>query len=337
MALNARNYGLKLDLNNGSARDSVQAEQAAYESHPLAAAFPLMEGEDYSSLVADIREHGLCEPILLHEGLVLDGRNRLRACIDAGIRPRFVHYAGDDPVTYVISLNLRRRHLDSSQRAMIAARLATLKLGANQHTKAGAGIQAPSQTQAADLLKVSRDSVQKGRLVLNHGTEELQRAVEAGRLAVSVAADLALAHPNWQIRVLALTPDEIIEEAKRLRRERYVAKVSKRCSTSRADLFAGLEIDVPVGEKERFDAIIKAGIDAIQYIDKLMASVIWSLKVRGKARKEGFGYYLEEVRGMPARIEKLLSEFESTVDQASEPRSSDSAEHGAGQGAGANV
>ena len=50
--------------------------------------------------------------------------------------------------------NIERRHLDESQRAMYAARLA--KLGSNQYTREGAQICAPSQSEAADRLHVSR-------------------------------------------------------------------------------------------------------------------------------------------------------------------------------------
>lgn len=71
-------------------------------------------------------------------------------------------------------LNLHRRHLSASQRAMVAAKLATLPKGANQH----ASIEAPSQADAADLLNVSRPSVQRAREVRDRGVPELQRAVE---------------------------------------------------------------------------------------------------------------------------------------------------------------
>jgi hypothetical protein len=76
------------------------------------------------------------------------------------------------------------RPLNESQRAMVAAKLATLPRGANQH----ASTDAPSQAAAAELLNVSRPSVQRAREVLARGTPELVEAVEAGRVSVSAAA-----------------------------------------------------------------------------------------------------------------------------------------------------
>jgi hypothetical protein len=157
--------------------------------HPLAGIFPLLEGEAFAALVADIRAKGLHEPIVLHEGKILDGRNRYRACIEAGIAPRFESYSGSDPLGYVVSLNLERRHLDESQRAMVAARIATLQHGTNQHTRGSANL--PVQSQAAELLNVSERSVRSARTVQTTGARELVHAVEAGKVKVSVAANIA--------------------------------------------------------------------------------------------------------------------------------------------------
>src|SRR6516165_3256855 len=159
----------------------------ALQFHPLADIFPLVEGAEFDELVADIREHGLHEPIVAFEDKILDGRNRYRACEAAGLEPTFTVYTGDDPVSYVISLNLRRRHLSESQRAMVAARLATLRRGDNQHSPIGE----TSQARAAALLNVGKRSVERAADVREHGAPELVHAVERGDVKVSVAADIA--------------------------------------------------------------------------------------------------------------------------------------------------
>src|ERR1700730_9823195 len=127
--------------------------------HPLADLFPLLEGDEFAALAADVRAHGLRQGIVLCNGAILDGRNRYRACIDAGIEPRFESFNGADPLAYVVSLNLARRHLNESQRAMVHPRIATLPKGSNQHT----AIAAPTQEQAAALLNISIDSGQRAR------------------------------------------------------------------------------------------------------------------------------------------------------------------------------
>jgi N6-adenosine-specific RNA methylase IME4/ParB-like chromosome segregation protein Spo0J len=181
------------------------------ESHPLANIFPLVEGPEFADLVADIREHGLHEPIVIFEDRVLDGRNRLRACEAAGVEPVFTVYTGDDPVAFVISLNLRRRHLDESQRAMVAAKLATLRAGDNQHSE-GLPI-----GRSSELLNVGERSVARAREVQEHGTPELVHAVERGAVSVSAAADVATLAAQEQREIVARGEREILRAAQDIR------------------------------------------------------------------------------------------------------------------------
>lgn len=84
--------------------------------------FPLLDGSDFDELKADIGKNGLLESIWLHgDGSIIDGRNRHRACIETETEPHFRTWSGQGSlVAFVVSLNLHRRHLTSSQRAVIA-------------------------------------------------------------------------------------------------------------------------------------------------------------------------------------------------------------------------
>lgn len=192
--------------------------------HPLSELFPLMQGREFDELVADIKAHGLREPITTLDGMILDGRNRWRACEAAGAEPRTCEYHGEDPLGWVISLNLHRRHLDESQRAMVAAKIATLPKGANQH----ASIEAPTQTEAAELLNVSRAGVQRAREVLDHGSDELIAAVESGKVSVSAAADVAELPMPVQSQIVARGEREILEAAKQIRSRKADARREER-------------------------------------------------------------------------------------------------------------
>lgn len=170
------------------------------EFHPVASIFPLMDGARYTELVEDIKQNGLREPITVHrDGRVIDGRNRYRACTQLGIEPPVKTWqrSDDELLGYVLSLNLHRRHLDESQRAMVAARVAILPLGANQHREGGS-IDLPSQPQAAELLNVSVPSVKRARVVLDSGVPELVQAVDKGELSVSFASRVARLPPDVQ-------------------------------------------------------------------------------------------------------------------------------------------
>ena len=103
---------------------TAPANQLAQKAfHPAADIFPLMEGKEFEALVADIKNRGLIHRIQLLGGKILDGRNRYRACLAAGVKPTYEHLPAVDPVTYVISANIHRRHLTTKQQRELIAKL----------------------------------------------------------------------------------------------------------------------------------------------------------------------------------------------------------------------
>lgn len=92
-----------------------------HELHPLCTLFPRLSGAEFDTLKADIAANGLRQPIVLLDGMILDGGNRYRACQDAGVEPAFVEYAGGNIAAFVLSANMHRRHLSAGQQAAIVA------------------------------------------------------------------------------------------------------------------------------------------------------------------------------------------------------------------------
>ena len=95
--------------------------------HPAADVFPVLDEDELHELAADIKATGLQQPLVVAEidgqMMLIDGRTRRMACLAAGIVPDYVLLDGQDPVTYILSANVHRRHMSKGQRAMAVARL----------------------------------------------------------------------------------------------------------------------------------------------------------------------------------------------------------------------
>ena len=153
--------------------------------HPISAAFPAMVAGDFTALMNDIKTNGQRLPIVVSDDQVLDGWHRYRACQQLGIEPKLEEFTGTDPVSFVLSLNLRRRHLTESQRAMVAAELATLGTG-RPSTKKGSRDPISTKT-AAEALQVGTASVKRAKAVLKHGSPALVADIKTGKVPVATA------------------------------------------------------------------------------------------------------------------------------------------------------
>jgi ParB-like chromosome segregation protein Spo0J len=161
--------------------------------HPAANILPAMCDADFQQLKEDIELHGQREPIWIHEGRILDGRNRYRACLELGIKPKIREYKGDDPKDFVLSVNLQRRHLNESQRAMIAAEQTTVTWGGDRSKAQNCAL---SHGQLAEKFMISERMVDKAAAVLKAAEaetviRELPELVRQGVVRLSRAEQIA--------------------------------------------------------------------------------------------------------------------------------------------------
>lgn len=171
-----------------------------YEIHPFASKFPLLAGAEFEELVESVLTNGLNEKIILCPfGTIVDGRNRLRACLKAKVNPQFRQLTEDDDILeIVLDKNVRRRHLDTTQRAMIAASLTSDQIG--RPRKASESV---SVDVAAEKLNVSRSAVMSAKSVQATGAPELKAAVIASEIKVTPAAAIAALPVEQQAAAVA--------------------------------------------------------------------------------------------------------------------------------------
>ena len=174
--------------------------EPAIKTHPVADALPMIEGAEFEALVEDIRANGLRhKPVLDHAGeWLVDGRNRKRACEQIGITFEYEHLPeGTNIAAYVISTNLKRRHLNESQRGMIAAAIANLGQG-KRKTRPEGGFEGVTQAEAAVGAGVSERTVQRANAVRDKGVPELVDAVVKGKVDLKGAEQVAKLSPKQQ-------------------------------------------------------------------------------------------------------------------------------------------
>jgi N6-adenosine-specific RNA methylase IME4 len=229
--------------------------------HPAAELFPLEPPETVRKWADDMKVRGqklACTYIRDEAGpVLLDGRNRLDARELAGLRIDINDRAvfeqlsvNIDQIAYIVSLNINRRHLDESQRAMVAAKLATLRQGARTDLSP---IGEKSQAQAAELLNVGKRSVERAREVQQQGDPDLVRAVETGKVSVSAAADIASLSREEQREILAkLNRREIVDAAKQIRAENLESRRAERI----ARIAAISNANAPLPQDRKFPVLL---------------------------------------------------------------------------------
>jgi hypothetical protein len=161
------------------------------EPHPFAALFPELPPEEMSLLVRDIKKRGQLEPIILYKGLILDGRNRYRACQIAGVKPWIEEFntidAKGSPEDFVLSRNLRRRHLSMGQKAAIALDWSEqIELNPESEKTKAVGRPKGTVSEAAKYIGINEQRVFEVRQI-REANPRLYQEVQAGRRSLNSA------------------------------------------------------------------------------------------------------------------------------------------------------
>jgi ParB-like chromosome segregation protein Spo0J len=156
-----------------------------WKIHPLADLFPMMSEEELDELASDIKTNGLQHPIVRDKNNnIIDGRNRLEACRRAEIKPEFtILEDGKDPVAFIISENVTRRHLTKGQRAMLAAK--GRQLGFSE-TKKNLGFSKTTLREIEEQINIAHSHIAYALVILDFAPD-LEVAVMSGSMTLNEA------------------------------------------------------------------------------------------------------------------------------------------------------
>ena len=232
------------------------------EIHPFAAAFPRLSDDDSDALADDIAANGLQQPLILdQDGRLVDGINRLAACERAGVEPSFIVLpAGVDPIDWILSANVERRHLRTGQRAMARA-MALQQQGKRKSGRWLRGSISAEPTLSGGWLTAMRqagvvlDEMPNEAPAVLAGTTKLDAAYKAAALIRDTRAgkDTRLAELQRDAPDLAalVTDGMDLGEAYAAHRQRIADRIRKvaeaKEAAARLNDFAGLVIAVIAG------------------------------------------------------------------------------------------
>jgi hypothetical protein len=184
-------------------------------SHPAANLFPMPTEDKLRDLANDMKANGQLCPVITLGDRILDGRSREVARQLAGLDAYHIDFADvsttASPSAYVMSVNMRRRDLDVTDRAKIAAALLPMMEAEAKERRGARTDRNPDDNRkfgratemAGKAAGVSADSVRKATLVGTHGCEELKNALNGKELSLNVAAKIARQPRNLQQRMIA--------------------------------------------------------------------------------------------------------------------------------------
>jgi ParB-like chromosome segregation protein Spo0J len=168
--------------------------------HPLAALVPDMADHEYAELRQSIKDNGFDDtfPIVVFDGMILDGRHRYRAALEVGAEPVFVefHPRGEDSPARFVLRSLARRSLTAGQRAALATEMLPAlekeaekreKMGKRNPTQKVAEGRAPESTEvAARAAGTNKEYVKAAKKVKEQAPETFDK-LKQGKITLAQA------------------------------------------------------------------------------------------------------------------------------------------------------
>jgi hypothetical protein len=209
--------------------------------HPLAELFPPMGDVELQALIDDIATRGQLNAAWLYDGQLIDGRNLLRACQQQGRPLKCREYLGDDPLGLVLALNMHRRHLNETQRAMSAVKLVNMVVGDNQYSRGSAHLlNLPlliSQADAAKRFNVGTRSVTAAASIRANAAPEVVRACELGLISLHAALQIArLVDRDTQREIVSGTASEVTKKLRHVPHLIALEKIAMQRTIGPADI-----------------------------------------------------------------------------------------------------
>lgn len=176
--------------------------------HELADVSALLddEHEDFQALVADIKQQGLLDAVVLFEGKILDGRHRYRATVQAKQVLKTAHFLGTkaEALSFVMSRRTRRNETEAQKVAAANAYLKHLKalrkageatqasdLPDNKPAKSGRPATNADVKQVADEMGVNARSLRDVEKIDQNAAPEVLDAINDGTLSLRRAKAIA--------------------------------------------------------------------------------------------------------------------------------------------------
>lgn len=173
---------------------------------------PPLSTEEYAELEKSVKEKGVLSPILTWNGYIVDGHNRYAICQKNGITTFEVKEmqfgSKDEVLEWILSHQLGRRNLNDFQRnevalkyeKVIAERMRERQIMSGGDKKSEHAKNAVDQMDHTDFVKTSKrkelakiagtseGSIQRSKLIIEHGTQEQIERARKGGAGNSVSA-----------------------------------------------------------------------------------------------------------------------------------------------------